>query len=276
MLGGAFTARGVFVVQEARSDNSYIAFSVLESVAPNFISLVNSLLLINLMRGLNAGPPKHMLKMFWAFSVTTSVTFGAISAAGSIILTGDSTSGQLNTGIKLVKASIAGQMANSLLFIVFASVLILLYRESLGRRAWVFIIYVGGLLMIARNAARIVMVFYTSNTLMRDSEAAYYCLEDAPVPVWKDIHQRAVDKGEQTYIDPATGYTVFTELSHRDRGYCCGNACRHCPFEHDNVGKPDKLKQQARAAREARKQACKASKVERPKTLGDDDDSSSK
>ncbi|KAJ2880892.1 hypothetical protein H4R27_004436 [Coemansia aciculifera] len=176
MLGGAFTARGVFVVQEAQSASSYIAFSVLESVAPNFISLVNFLLLINLMRGLNAGPPRRILKMLWAFSVTTSVTFGAISAAGSIILAGDSTSGQLNTGIKLVKASIAGQMTNSLLFIVFASVLMLLYRESLGRRAWVFIIYVGGLLMIARNAARTVMVFYTSNTLMRDSEAAYYCL----------------------------------------------------------------------------------------------------
>ncbi|KAJ2094815.1 hypothetical protein GGI09_005199 [Coemansia sp. S100] len=176
MLGGAFTARGIFVVQAAQSDSPYIAFSVLESVAPNFISLVNSLLLISLMRGLNAGPPRRVLKVVWVFSVTTSVTFGAISAAGSIILTGDATLGQLSTGIKLVKASIAGQMANSLLFIVVASVLVAWYRESLGRRAWVFIIYVGGLLMVARNAARIVAVFYTSNTLMRDSEAAYYCL----------------------------------------------------------------------------------------------------
>ncbi|KAJ2440983.1 hypothetical protein GGF42_007449 [Coemansia sp. RSA 2424] len=176
MLGGAFTARGIFVIQEAQSDSPYIAFSVLESVAPGFVSLVNSLLLINLMRGLNVGPPKRALKLFWAFSVATAVTFGAVSAAGSIMLTGDSSSAQLSTGAKLVKASIAVQMVNSLLFVVFASALTMQYREAQDQRAWVFIIYVGGLLMIARNAARIVAVFYTSNTLMRDSEAAYYCL----------------------------------------------------------------------------------------------------
>ncbi|KAJ2835073.1 hypothetical protein GGI24_000040 [Coemansia furcata] len=176
MLGGAFTARGIFVVQEGQSSSPYVAFSVLESVAPNLISLVNFLLLINLMRGLHAGPPKRVIRMLWALSVTTSVAFGAISAAGSIILSGDSTPSQFNTGVKLVKASIAGQMTNSLLFIVFASVLTMRYREVLSRRAWVFIIYVGGLFIVARNAARIVVVFYTSNSLMRDSEAAYYCL----------------------------------------------------------------------------------------------------
>ncbi|KAJ2835489.1 hypothetical protein FBU31_001611 [Coemansia sp. 'formosensis'] len=94
-------------------------------------------------------------------------------------------------------------------------------------------------------------------------------IEEAPVPVWRGIHQRAVDNGDQTYIDPATGYMVFTELSHRDRGYCCGNKCRHCPFEHDNVGKPEQLKQQAQAVRETRKLARKLSKEEPPKTLGD-------
>lgn len=24
---------------------------------------------------------------------------------------------------------------------------------------------------------------------------------------------------------------VFTEQYHIDRGYCCGNGCKHCPFE---------------------------------------------
>lgn len=24
---------------------------------------------------------------------------------------------------------------------------------------------------------------------------------------------------------------VFTEQYHIDRGYCCGNNCRHCPYE---------------------------------------------
>ncbi|KAJ2580354.1 hypothetical protein GGH95_002636, partial [Coemansia sp. RSA 1836] len=176
MLGGAFTVRGIFVIQEAQSDSLYIAFSVLESVAPGFVSLVNSLLLINLMRGLNVGPPKCALKLFWAFLVMTAVTFGTVSAAGSIMLTGDSSLAQLSMGAKLVKASTAVQMVNSLLFVVFAGALTMQYREAQDQRAWVFIIYVGRLLMIARNAARIVVVFYTSNTLMRDSEAAYYCL----------------------------------------------------------------------------------------------------
>ena len=31
------------------------------------------------------------------------------------------------------------------------------------------------------------------------------------------------------------GFMVFTELYHQSRGRCCGNACRHCPFEHVNV-----------------------------------------
>ncbi|HAU68004.1 MAG: DUF5522 domain-containing protein [Arenicella sp.] len=31
------------------------------------------------------------------------------------------------------------------------------------------------------------------------------------------------------------GFMVFTEEYHLCRGRCCGNACRHCPFEHVNV-----------------------------------------
>ncbi|KAG0001491.1 hypothetical protein BGZ79_004593 [Entomortierella chlamydospora] len=44
------------------------------------------------------------------------------------------------------------------------------------------------------------------------------------------------------YIDPKTGYSVMTELLHRRRGYCCGNACRHCPYNHENVGVSPKVK----------------------------------
>jgi len=32
------------------------------------------------------------------------------------------------------------------------------------------------------------------------------------------------------YHDPE-GRWVFTEAYHLRRGYCCGNGCRHCPFE---------------------------------------------
>jgi hypothetical protein len=39
-------------------------------------------------------------------------------------------------------------------------------------------------------------------------------------------------KKQSMYIDPQTGYSVFTAHSHLTRGFCCGNACRHCPFGH--------------------------------------------
>jgi hypothetical protein len=47
----------------------------------------------------------------------------------------------------------------------------------------------------------------------------------------EDLHREAIEKGESMYIDPSTGYKVFTsaELSKRK---CCGNICRHCPYGH--------------------------------------------
>ena len=42
-------------------------------------------------------------------------------------------------------------------------------------------------------------------------------------------------RGLQTYDDPTTGYTVFTELAHRARGGCCGRMCRHCCYGWRNV-----------------------------------------
>jgi len=30
-------------------------------------------------------------------------------------------------------------------------------------------------------------------------------------------------------------YMVFTETFHLKRGYCCGSACRHCPYGHSAV-----------------------------------------
>ena len=39
---------------------------------------------------------------------------------------------------------------------------------------------------------------------------------------------RAVD--EDFYVDPVSGYRVFTEAYHLRRGRCCESGCRHCPF----------------------------------------------
>lgn len=38
-------------------------------------------------------------------------------------------------------------------------------------------------------------------------------------------------EGEDYYISEQGYYWIFTEKYHLDRGYCCGNKCRHCPFE---------------------------------------------
>jgi hypothetical protein len=34
------------------------------------------------------------------------------------------------------------------------------------------------------------------------------------------------------------GFVVLTEQYHLAKGYCCGNGCKHCPFEYDNVPQP--------------------------------------
>ena len=43
-------------------------------------------------------------------------------------------------------------------------------------------------------------------------------------------------------------FLVFTAAYHRKRGYCCGNHCRHCPYDRNgNVvpGKGDERTQSA-------------------------------
>lgn len=33
------------------------------------------------------------------------------------------------------------------------------------------------------------------------------------------------------------GFFVFTAAYHLNRGYCCGNNCKHCPYHKDNNDK---------------------------------------
>lgn len=51
----------------------------------------------------------------------------------------------------------------------------------------------------------------------------------------EDLHRQAILDKQSTYIDPSTGFTVFTELTHLKRGKCCGNQCRHCVYGWSNV-----------------------------------------
>lgn len=48
------------------------------------------------------------------------------------------------------------------------------------------------------------------------------------------LHKEAVARELDTYIDPATGYEVFT-AHHLKTRECCGSSCRHCPWGHRNV-----------------------------------------
>ena len=47
---------------------------------------------------------------------------------------------------------------------------------------------------------------------------------------WQTLHERACRAGEEFYVDPGTGWRVFTEVGLRRRGSCCGSGCRHCPM----------------------------------------------
>ena len=41
-------------------------------------------------------------------------------------------------------------------------------------------------------------------------------------------------KGVHYYINEE-GLVVLTEKYHLERGYCCGNGCKHCPYNYENV-----------------------------------------
>lgn len=49
----------------------------------------------------------------------------------------------------------------------------------------------------------------------------------------KQYHNAQLIEDIDYYIED--GKWVFTEWYHRKRGSCCGNGCRHCPYQHINV-----------------------------------------
>lgn len=44
-------------------------------------------------------------------------------------------------------------------------------------------------------------------------------------------------EGEDYYVNEE-GKMVLTEKYHLQRGYCCSNGCRHCPYAYENVPEP--------------------------------------
>jgi hypothetical protein len=46
--------------------------------------------------------------------------------------------------------------------------------------------------------------------------------------------KQSIVEGVDFYYDK-TGLMVLTEKYHLDKGFCCGNGCRHCPYDYENV-----------------------------------------
>lgn len=67
-------------------------------------------------------------------------------------------------------------------------------------------------------------------------------------PAYLDIvaaHEWAVQAGQPGYIDPLTGFFVFTAAEHWERGSCCNSGCRHCPYAKGRRGPPARPEDQA-------------------------------
>jgi hypothetical protein len=45
-------------------------------------------------------------------------------------------------------------------------------------------------------------------------------------------------RSEHFYMED--GLMVFTEVYHLEKGYCCNNACRHCPYPKSATTSPKK------------------------------------
>jgi hypothetical protein len=43
--------------------------------------------------------------------------------------------------------------------------------------------------------------------------------------------------GEDYYFNE-DGYIVLTEKYHLNKGFCCGNGCKHCPYNYEAVPEP--------------------------------------
>ena len=51
------------------------------------------------------------------------------------------------------------------------------------------------------------------------------------------LHRTACEARQLFYLDPLTGYSVTTRFAHLERGSCCKNGCRHCPYVEDMLGR---------------------------------------
>lgn len=63
----------------------------------------------------------------------------------------------------------------------------------------------------------------------------------SPSPAALRAHDTACDRGQDGYLDPDTGLFVMTSAYLLRQQECCGNGCRHCPYDvraQDEAGRP--------------------------------------
>lgn len=51
--------------------------------------------------------------------------------------------------------------------------------------------------------------------------------------------KREWTEGKDYYVNE-NGLVVFTAKYLLERGYCCGNGCKHCPYNYDAVPEPNR------------------------------------
>jgi len=59
-------------------------------------------------------------------------------------------------------------------------------------------------------------------------------------------HEAAIRTGAPGYVDPTSGFFVFTAAELWERGVCCSSGCRHCPYD-DGPRGPRGLPPEARS-----------------------------
>jgi len=50
------------------------------------------------------------------------------------------------------------------------------------------------------------------------------------------VNQKLIE-GEDFYFNE-NGLMVLTEKYHLEKGFCCGNGCKHCPYDYEKVPEP--------------------------------------
>jgi hypothetical protein len=48
---------------------------------------------------------------------------------------------------------------------------------------------------------------------------------------------KGLTEGKHFYYNEE-GLVVLTAVYHLEKGYCCGNGCKHCPYDFESVPEP--------------------------------------